>query len=144
MIFKEKPHHRADTFDVVACYLEHEGKFIFLRRHPDKSHGAKWCLPAGKVNINESIVDAVVREVKEETGITIIPSELETLPSFWVESEGDINFKYHSFLFKLPNLPSVTLNDDEHLDYVWATPTESLELDLLHDLGDFNRLFFKL
>jgi mutator protein MutT len=58
--------------------LEHDGKILLGKRHPDpdKADSAfrsagEWCLPGGKLEWGETIEDGAIREVKEETGITI-------------------------------------------------------------------------
>ncbi len=58
--------------------LEQDGKILLGRRHPDpeKADSAfrsagEWCLPGGKIDWGETLEEAAVREVQEETGITI-------------------------------------------------------------------------
>lgn len=41
-----------------------DGRYLIIRRH------GKWDLPKGKVNKNETIIDAAHREVTEETGLS--------------------------------------------------------------------------
>lgn len=58
--------------------LERDGKILLGMRHPDpdKADSAfrsagEWCLPGGKLEWGESLEEGAIREVKEETGITI-------------------------------------------------------------------------
>jgi 8-oxo-dGTP pyrophosphatase MutT (NUDIX family) len=41
-----------------------------------RSDGGQWGLPGGSVEIGESVSEAVVREVREETGLTVAPRRL--------------------------------------------------------------------
>ncbi len=50
-----------------AIVKDAEGRVLFLRR---KDSGA-WVMPAGSIELGESIVDCVRREVREETGIEV-------------------------------------------------------------------------
>ncbi|MFZ2167992.1 MAG: NUDIX domain-containing protein [Minisyncoccia bacterium] len=58
--------------------LQKDGKILLGLRHPDpdkadsafRSSG-EWCLPGGKLEWGESIEEGAIREVKEETGITV-------------------------------------------------------------------------
>lgn len=58
--------------------LEKDGKILLGKRHPDpdKADSAfrsagEWSLPGGKLEWGESFENGAIREVKEETGITI-------------------------------------------------------------------------
>jgi 8-oxo-dGTP diphosphatase len=58
--------------------LERDGKILMGMRHPDPDKAdsvfrsaGEWCLPGGKLEWGESIEHGAIREVKEETGITI-------------------------------------------------------------------------
>jgi len=55
---------------VAAAVLEHTGgttKVLLVRR----SDNGLWGLPSGKVEIGETVEEAVIREVKEETGLKV-------------------------------------------------------------------------
>jgi 8-oxo-dGTP pyrophosphatase MutT (NUDIX family) len=132
-----------DALDVVACYIQSGDVFLLLKRSQHKPHGNRWGLPAGKVDGDETPLEAIVREVREETGISVNPFECRALPSLWVEHEG-FSFRYHSFMVTLPSIPSIELNTEEHSDYTWVTAVESLKMDLIHDLDACNRLFLNV
>jgi 8-oxo-dGTP pyrophosphatase MutT (NUDIX family) len=56
--------NRFPIVEAAGGLVEHEnGKFLFIYRND------KWDLPKGKIEKNEIIVDAAVREVMEETGV---------------------------------------------------------------------------
>lgn len=52
------------------------GKILLTRRSAHIREGGKWCLPGGHVEIGEKWEEALVREVKEETGLTVVRFEL--------------------------------------------------------------------
>ena len=54
---------------VAAVVRDAEGRVLFMRRADD----GRWGLPAGAVDPGESPAEAVVREVREETGLTVRP-----------------------------------------------------------------------
>jgi ADP-ribose pyrophosphatase YjhB (NUDIX family) len=58
------------TAIVAGCVLRQNDKFLLVQEKLPKVYG-KWNLPAGHVDIGETIEDAAVREVLEETGHTV-------------------------------------------------------------------------
>lgn len=44
-------------------------KFLLVKRSDKMNEGGKWCMPCGYLDWNESLEDAVAREIYEETGI---------------------------------------------------------------------------
>ena len=57
----------------VVCLLEDSGSVLLQNRKKEDWHG--WALPGGHVEPGESFVDAVIREMREETGLTFTPVE---------------------------------------------------------------------
>ena len=50
-----------------AVIFDRRGRLLLQQR----SDGGQWGLPGGSVEIGESVHDAVIREVREETGLTV-------------------------------------------------------------------------
>ncbi|MGN8069363.1 NUDIX domain-containing protein [Mucilaginibacter sp. SG564] len=65
---------------VVFGYTSKEGLSVLLIKRNIKPYKDNWALPGGLVSDNESLEDAIQRELKEETGISI--NYLEQLYSF--------------------------------------------------------------
>lgn len=59
----------------VQAWIEHDGAYLILRRNQEPFAG-DWDLPGGFVEMGESPVEAVVREVAEETGLSVTPLEV--------------------------------------------------------------------
>jgi ADP-ribose pyrophosphatase YjhB (NUDIX family) len=57
---------------VSAVIFDRRGRLLLQQR----SDGGQWGLPGGSVEIGESVADAVVREVHEETGLTVRPRRI--------------------------------------------------------------------
>jgi 8-oxo-dGTP diphosphatase len=53
-----------------AVIVEKDGKFLLGERNK-KNYRGFWVLPGGRVSYGETIKDAAVREIKEETGLDI-------------------------------------------------------------------------
>ena len=131
MIFEERPEGFEVDIQVCATFVVVDGKFLLLHRHPAKSSGGTWGLPAGKVDRGESIEEAVSRELYEESGIQGIP---ELVQSVYVTEAPSGGILYHQHRLDLDTRPQVVLADDEHVDFKWVTKEEALEMPLVHDL----------
>src|SRR5947207_3682452 len=57
---------------VSAVIFDRRGRLLLQQR----SDGGQWGLPGGSVEIGESVATAVVREVLEETGLTVSPRRI--------------------------------------------------------------------
>jgi mutator protein MutT len=59
----------------VGAVIVEDGRVLLVRRgtEPLKGH---WSVPGGLVELGEGLLDAVVREVREETGLVVAPVEL--------------------------------------------------------------------
>jgi 8-oxo-dGTP diphosphatase len=53
-----------------AVLVEHEGKFLLGERNKQNYNGY-WVIPGGRPNFGESIEEAGIREIKEETGLDV-------------------------------------------------------------------------
>ncbi len=143
MIFRKEPLDFKKEIDVVGCYVQHDGKFVLLHRHAHKTNGNTFGLPAGKMDKDENIHQAMSREVREETGLEIPENDLEYFDSLFVRNEGH-DIVYHMFSVSLADKPEIKINDLEHKAFVWVSPSESLQMKLIHDLADCTKLFYRL
>lgn len=90
----------------VLCLIEDGNKILLQNRVKKKWHG--YTLPGGHVEPGESFVDAVIREMKEETGLTIIDPKLVGVKQFPIE-----NGRYVVMLFKAAKWSGDLLSSDE-------------------------------
>lgn len=58
--------------DVVAAIIRNkENKILIAQRNLKKSQGGLWEFPGGKIELNETKEEAIVREIKEELNMDI-------------------------------------------------------------------------
>ena len=59
----------------VGVLIDDDGRVLVSRRAADAHQGGLWEFPGGKVEVDESVPDALSRELREELGIQIGASE---------------------------------------------------------------------
>lgn len=99
-------------------------KALLIRRQDDDEEGGgTWESAGGKVEENESLEEAIIREIREETGITVSPERL------LYASLGEINGEKHIFIVYLctTNETKAVLSA-EHTDFRWVDKEECKSL----------------
>lgn len=133
MMYLEKPSNFNSKFEIVSCFFECDDKFLLLLRQDTKPQGNTWGVPAGKVEVRENSVDAIVRELFEETGFTALKSNILFIQTVFVRY-SEYDFLYHIYKLHLNRNPLVKIDSNSHKDFKWVSPTEALGMNLIPDL----------
>jgi 8-oxo-dGTP diphosphatase len=143
VIYLEPTPQFKPRIEIAAVYIEHNNNILLLHRQNHKSQGNKWGIPGGKIDKNETPLQAAIREIKEETGYDLSNQQLEDVGTVYVEYNEKDHFVHHMFRTKLLADPgAVKINFDEHKGFTWVTPAESLHMDLLKDEDPCIRLVY--
>ena len=59
--------------DVVAALVVEDGKFMICQRPAHKARGLLWEFVGGKVEKGETKAETLIRECREELGVTVAP-----------------------------------------------------------------------
>lgn len=62
--------------EVVAALIWSGNRFLACQRPPQKARGLLWEFVGGKVEAGEGREEALIRECREELGITVVPGEI--------------------------------------------------------------------
>lgn len=63
----------------LIAFRDNIPHMLIVQRGPNATHPGKWCIPGGFLEHDEFIYDCAKRELFEETGISLQPSEEDSL-----------------------------------------------------------------
>lgn len=104
----------------VAGVIEHDGRFLFVEEHTPS--GLQINQPAGHLEHGESLIDAVIREVLEETGHAFVPRHL--LGIYLAPGPGGISYMRFAFTGDLGERDAARKLDDGIVRTLWLSPDE--------------------
>lgn len=113
------------------CMVRNEGKLLMQIRN-DKNWGGA-VFPGGHVEDGESITASVIREVREETGLTVVSPKLCGIKDFYTR-EG---YRYVVFLYYADRFDGEIRSSDEG-EVMWV---DENELDRLETVRGFDELY---
>lgn len=78
----------------AAAYLLlfHEGQILLSRRFHTGWHDGEYSLVAGHLDGDETVVDTMIREAKEEAGITVKPEDLQVVHTMHRILKGEYEY----------------------------------------------------
>lgn len=141
MISKDKIENFNKKFDVVSVFIEHDGEILLVHRQDHKPQGDTWAVVAGKVDQDEDLVDALIREIEEEIGLKVEKNNCKYFEQYYVRYP-EYDFLYHIFHLPLNKKPILELNSDELKNHQWIKPEHALKLNLIQDEDMCIKLFY--
>ena len=117
------------------CMIYNGDRFVLQNRR--KADWRGYTFPGGHVEPNESIIDSVIREMKEETGLTIKNPKLCGIKQF----KGDYG-RYIVFLYKT-NEYEGQLRDSEEGNVIWVDRIELKDYKTVNHFQELLNVFEK-
>lgn len=142
MLYAQRPSQFNPVFTVATCIIIVRDETLLLLRLAGKSQGGRWGSPGGKLNKGEDVEVALAREVLEETGIALVPSQMKLFRQFWVDSSGK-QFDYFQYYGELSEKPKVRIQAGEHATYEWVRLDDVGERELVEDHPEVMRRFIE-
>lgn len=116
---------RTETVELTnLCMIKDGDKYLLQNRVKKDWQG--YTFPGGHVEPGESIVQSVMREVKEETGLTLKNPHLVGVKQFWVERG-----RYIVFLFSATKFTG-ELRSSHEGEVGWFTKEEMKKINLVN------------
>ncbi|MES2273098.1 MAG: NUDIX hydrolase [Chlamydiota bacterium] len=128
-VHETKPEQFNSQVEISACYLEAGDKLLLLQNASTDLEPGTWGVPAGKLEKNETPFQGAIRELFEETSISIDPSKVQQIGSLYIR-KPEIDYVYHLFRIKMDARQEVRLSP-EHQSYRWVSAKEIETLPLM-------------
>ena len=113
------------------CLIEDStsNKVVLQYRSPEKNNWSGYAFPGGHIEEGESLVESVIREIKEETGLTISNPQLAAVKN-WQLEDGT---RYIVFCYKATEFTG-QLRSSEEGEVSWVEKDQLEKLDLSYDM----------
>jgi nucleoside triphosphatase len=112
---------------VGGLIISPDYKIFLMKTH--KFRG-KYVVPGGHIELGESMQDALIREVKEETNLDVFDiqflcfQEFIYNESFWKKR----HYIFFDFVCRSNSMDAIL--NEEAQEYIWVTPQEALEMPI--------------
>lgn len=129
---------------VSLAMFNSKGEILLAQRPKGKQYEDLWEFPGGKVEVGESKKQALIREIKEELGITLDINKLASPITYAKSAEIEIFlYIYFEGEVKLNPIPQ------EKQKICWVSPSEMKKysmppLDIMLCNDDFNKICNKV
>ena len=122
------------AINVVVAVIKKDNLYLITQRNRDKHMGLKWEFPGGKVEANETLKDALNREIHEELNININIYEKLAEESY---KDSEINIVLHYFLCSIKD---GVINLNEHEAMKWIDKIDFDKYDFVEGDGNITSL----
>jgi ADP-ribose pyrophosphatase YjhB (NUDIX family) len=123
----------------VSAAIIRDGKVLIVRRARPPAHGL-FTLPGGGVEIGEALHEAVIREVREETGLAIEPLALAGYREAIARDHDDRIERHFVILpFAARWISGEVVLNEELAEARWLAPEELAGLKTTEGLADIVR-----
>lgn len=112
-VFTEPPEDFDFTIKASCCCLHYLNKILILK---DQEEGL-WGLPGGKIEPGENPREAALRELFEETGISLEQNSITKMGTLYIR-RPNCDYAFYMFKGNINNSVEVTLSH-EHTDFKW-------------------------
>ena len=132
----ERRTYPATPILAVSAAIIRNGKVLIVRRARPPA-GGLYTLPGGGVEVGETLIEAVVREVREETALTIEPVALAGYREA-ITRDGDGRIERHFVIlpFAARWIAGEPMLNDELSEAMWLDPSEIAGLNTTAGLAE--------
>lgn len=111
-----------EHFSVGAGIIDCKGRLLVLRRRKEDSYPNMYEIPGGTVEDNETIEEALYREIYEETGLEV--KHIIKYIGYFDYIEG-FKKRQFNFIVSVKIIKKITMS--EHDNYMWINDSDNIE-----------------
>lgn len=126
---------RVVHLNTTVCYLKKEDSILMIKF--SKKWGQVYAPPGGKFESLESPLDCIIREFKEETGLTLLNPKLQGI-SYWHDDYEGIIFIYVATEYK-----GELIDDSSEGELEWIKASDLLTIKQFDQNEKFTPYLFK-
>lgn len=114
----------------VAALILKEGRMLLIKRSQEPSKGM-WSIPGGRLELGETVSEAVKREVLEECGVQIeIVRFLDVIDRILHDNDGKIHYHFVLIDMLANYISGEPKAQSDAEECRWITPSELTKLDM--------------
>jgi len=118
---------------VRAIVRDREGRILLVRRsRANKSSPGVWEFPGGKIDPGENFAAALVREVKEECGLNVIPTR--AVGAVQTETPG---IHVVHVMMETQLVSGAVRLSEEHDEHAWLLPADVSARAIISEMRTF-------
>jgi 8-oxo-dGTP diphosphatase len=114
----------------VGAVIVQNGRALVVRRATEPLKG-EWSVPGGMLELGEKLKDGIAREVLEETGLVVEPTEvLDVFDSIFADPDGRARYHYVliDYLCRVTSGEAVAATDVSEVRWVSAAELDALKM----------------
>jgi ADP-ribose pyrophosphatase YjhB (NUDIX family) len=131
----------APLVGVGAIIVENDRVVLVKRGHPPLA--GEWSIPGGVLEVGEMLREAVMREAREETGLTVEPGEILGVYDRVIRDGGRIRYHYVLIDFLCQRVSGELQPGSDADEVRWFSQEEVGVLKLVRDTAEVVRKGFE-
>lgn len=116
----------------------HNGRVLLVREsamYADGSETGKWDMVGGRIESDEDVRAGLIREVREESGLSVVPGDLLGVFDGYPTIRGEKCHVVRLYFLCAADSDQVTLSPD-HDTFAWVDPRKPESYELMDDIAE--------